>query len=153
MANEPIETTGECELYLDVDCSSLSYDSRPSPTVLNAVEDLKRQQQLSTTSVQQDFGRTESYQESLATSLLSRLDSKSISEAELTEAFCRDVDSFSFEFERQESPRRAAPPRPQTPRINSNKPPLCAQVIQSSQKGFLKPIYFAGSKICLCRRL
>ena len=131
--------TGECELYLDVDCSGLSYESRPSASVLRAVEDLQRQQQqLSTTSLQQDFGRTESYQESLATSLLSRLDSKSISEAELTEAFCRDVDSFSFEFERQEAPGRAAAPlRPQAPKINSNKPPLCAEVTQSSWKDFL----------------
>ena len=130
--------TGECELYLDVDCSGLSYESRPSASVLRAVEDLQRQQQqLSTTSLQQDFGRTESYQESLSTSLLSRLNSKSISEAELTEAFCRDVDSFSFEFERQEAPgRAAAPPRPQAPQINSNKPPLCAEVTQSSWKYF-----------------
>jgi len=120
--------TGECELYLDVDCSGLSYESRPSASVLAAVEDLKRQQLSTTSIVQQEFGRTESYQESLATSLLSQLDGKSISEAELTEAFCRDVDSFSFEFERQESPRSAAPPRPQAPRINSNKPPLCAEV-------------------------
>ena len=51
--------SGECELYLDVDCSGLSYESRPSASVLRAVEDLQRQQQqLSTTSVQQDFGRT-----------------------------------------------------------------------------------------------
>ena len=122
--------SGECELYLDVDCSGLSYESRPSASVLRAVEDLQRQQQqLSTTSVQQDFGRTESYQESLATSLLSRLDGNRNSEAELTEAFCRDVDSFSFEFERQEAPPSgAAPQRPQAPRSNSNKPPLCAEV-------------------------
>ena len=126
------QTTGECELYLDVDCSGLSYESRPSASVLRAVEELQRQQQqLSTTSVQQDFGRTESYQESLSTSLLSRLDGNSISETELTEAFCRDVDSFSFEFERQEAPRRAtaSPTKPQAPRINSNKPPLCAEVL------------------------
>ena len=126
------QITGECELYLDVDCSRLSYESRPSASVLRAVEELQRQQQqLSTTTLQQDFGRTESYQESLSTSLLSRLDSNSISEAELTEAFCRDVDSFSFEFERQEAPpRRPTAPlqRPQAPRINSNKPPLCAEV-------------------------
>jgi len=126
--------TGECELYLDVDCSGLSYESRPSASVLRAVEDLQRQQQqLSTTSVQQDFGRTESYQESLATSLLSRLDGNRNSEAELTEAFCRDVDSFSFEFERQEAPPSgAAPRRPQAPRRNSNKPPLCAEVPRSA---------------------
>merc|ERR1712130_166638 len=128
--------TGECELYLDVDCSRLSYESRPSASVLRAVEELQRQQQqLSTTTLQQDFGRTESYQESLSTSLLSRLDSNSISEAELTEAFCRDVDSFSFEFERQEAPpRRPTAPlqRPQAPRINSNKPPLCAEVPRSA---------------------
>ena len=42
-------------------------------------------QQLST-AVEQNFGRTESYQESLATSLLSKLDANSISEAELAEA-------------------------------------------------------------------
>jgi len=123
--------TGECELYLDVDCSSLSYESRPSASVLRAVDDLKRQQQLSA-AVEQNFGRTESYQESLATSLLSKLDANSISEAELTEAFCRDVDSFSFEFERQVSPRQAAPSRPQAPRINSNKPRLCAEVPRSA---------------------
>ena len=114
-----------------MDCSSLSYESRPSASVLRAVDDLKRQQQLST-AVEQNFGRTESYQESLATSLLSKLDANSISEAELTEAFCRDVDSFSFEFERQVSPRQAAPSRPQAPRINSNKPRLCAEVSKSS---------------------
>ena len=127
------EMSGECELYLDVDCSGLSYESRPSASVLRAVEDLQRQQQqLSTTTVQQDFGRTESYQESLATSLLSRLDGNRNSEAELTEAFCRDVDSFSFEFERQEAPPSgAAPQRPQAPRRNSNKPPLCAEVLTS----------------------
>ena len=96
-ANNPIDK-GECELYLDVDCSGLSYESRPSASVLAAVEDLKRQQQLSTTSsIQQEFGRTESYQESLSTSLLSRLDGKSISEAELTEAFCRDVNTFDHQ--------------------------------------------------------
>jgi len=100
--------------------------------VLRAVEDLKRQQQLQAV-VQQDFGRTESYQESLATSLLSKLDGKTTSEAELTEAFCRDVDSFSFEFERQESPPRAVvSSRPQSPRISSNKPPLCAEVPRSA---------------------
>ena len=101
-------------------------------------------------------------QESLATSLLSKLDGKTTSEAELTEAFCRDVDSFSFEFERQvgswwwwfslmlkllmmilvnltlkiqESPPRAVvSSRPQSPRISSNKPPLCAEVFNTFWK-------------------
>ena len=144
------QKTGECELYLDVDCSSLSYESRPSASVLRAVDDLKRQQQLST-AVEQNFGRTESYQESLATSLLSKLDANSISEAELTEAFCRDVDSFSFEFERQVSPRQAAPSRPQAPRINSNKPRLCAEVSKSSLE--IPCTDSAGSQISMCCRL
>ena len=163
------------DFFLNIKPGNLESDSTSkSDTLFRAVEDLKRQQQLQAV-VQQDFGRTESYQvggnkfiflilpwlilsdqESLATSLLSKLDGKTTSEAELTEAFCRDVDSFSFEFERQvgsfrwwfslilkllmmilvnltlkiqESPPRAVvPSRPQTPRISSNKPPLCAEV-------------------------
>ena len=169
------------DFFLNIKLGNLeSYSTWKPDTLLRAVEDLKRQQQLQAV-VQQDFGRTESYQvggnkfiflispcpflsdqESLATSLLSKLDGKTTSEAELTEAFCRDVDSFSFEFERQvgsfrwwfslmlkllmmilvnltlkiqESPPRAVvSSRPQSPRISSNKPPLCAEVFNTFWK-------------------
>jgi len=29
---------GECQLFLDVDCSSITYESQPSKTILDAVE-------------------------------------------------------------------------------------------------------------------
>ena len=29
---------GECQFYLDVDCSSFTYETQPSPTILAAVE-------------------------------------------------------------------------------------------------------------------
>merc|ERR1719365_424336 len=29
---------GECQIYMDVDCSAITYDTPPSPTILEAVE-------------------------------------------------------------------------------------------------------------------
>merc|ERR1719319_20933 len=90
---------GECQLYLDADCSSVTYTSAPSAAVLAAARDLAGRPAAATAVLD----RTESYQETLATSLLSRVDANTVTEAELTEAFCRDVDSLSFEFDRQET--------------------------------------------------
>ena len=45
------------------------------------------------------FSRTETKEESLATSLLARIDPQNVTKDELTEAFCRDVDAYSFEFQ------------------------------------------------------
>ena len=43
--------------------------------------------------------RTESANETLANSLLTRIDPKNATADEIKEAFCRDIDSFSFEME------------------------------------------------------
>ena len=40
-------------------------------------------------------------QESLSNSLLTQMDAKQASEAELREAFCRDIDAYSFEMQPQ----------------------------------------------------
>ena len=45
------------------------------------------------------MSRTETKEESLATSLLARIDAQNVTKDELTEAFCRDVDAYSFEFQ------------------------------------------------------
>ena len=43
--------------------------------------------------------RTQAKEESLATSLLGWMDLESASKDQLTEAFCRDIDAYSFEFQ------------------------------------------------------
>ena len=43
--------------------------------------------------------RTQAIEESLKTSLLGWIDLESASKDQLTEAFCRDIDAYSFEFQ------------------------------------------------------
>ena len=89
------------QLFLDVDCSSITYESQPSQTILNAVEKAKAEisdvEEL--TEVSGSLDRTESANETLANSLLTRIDPKNATAEEIKEAFCRDIDSFSFEME------------------------------------------------------
>ena len=60
------------QLYLDVDCSDITYESKPSQTVLNAVEKAKKE----LIGVDENgpvlnvTGRTETANESLSNSLL-----------------------------------------------------------------------------------
>ena len=51
------------------------------------------------TEVSGSLDRTESANETLANSLLTRIDPKNATAEEIKEAFCRDIDSFSFEME------------------------------------------------------
>jgi len=100
----------ECQLYMDVDCSSITYDTEPSPVILEAVnKTLERIAENNKTSSEDLIGETtvsandtepisQDPDEALSNSLLTSLDPKETSEAELKEAFCRDIDSFSFEF-------------------------------------------------------
>lgn len=140
--------TAECQLYLDVDCSAVTYDTPPAAAILEAVrraeaeETLKKQQLaaaaaansslttangtmplaaagalpppgavLSETADLPPLNRTQTREESLATSLLSKIDTQKASEAELKEAFCRDIDAYSFEFN-----------------TDNGKPKLCPEV-------------------------
>ena len=45
------------------------------------------------------FGRIETKHESLSTSLLTQIEKSNATDLELKEAFCRDIDAFSFDFQ------------------------------------------------------
>merc|ERR1711974_504548 len=92
---------GECQIFLDVDCSSITYDTKPSTTILNAVDKAKKELELADEGETKPLGRTETANETLANSLLTRIDPKNATADEIKEAFCRDIDSFSFELEPQ----------------------------------------------------
>ena len=83
---------------MDVDCSSITYESQPSKTILDAVERAEKKIDGQETP-EQELERTESANETLANSLLSEIDAKKATPEEIKEAFCRDIDSFSFEME------------------------------------------------------
>ena len=84
---------------MDVDCSSITYETKPSEAILTAVEKAKKDMEENLLGEVVPLGRTESKNESLATSLLTKIDTKSATDDELKEAFCRDIDSFSFEMQ------------------------------------------------------
>ena len=118
---------GECQFYLDVDCSAITYDTPPSPVVLEAVnatlakngavggggdsggeendtdygESVGEQDAVDSQSNDSEVANL-TMEASLKNSLLSNIDPAKATEADIREAFCRDVDSFSFEFGRQE---------------------------------------------------
>jgi len=95
---------GECQLFLDVDCSSVTYDTKPDPVILEAVnktlekvaEANKTQEEVG----EENANSTSTPAEALSNSLLSSIDvnKDDVSQAQLKEAYCRDVDSFSWEF-------------------------------------------------------
>ena len=85
------EFANECQIFLDVDCSHISYESKPSQAILDAVETGKKR------NIQIDTeNRTETAQETLKNSLLSFIDIEHATKNEIKEAFCRDIDVFSF---------------------------------------------------------
>jgi len=102
----------ECQIFIDVDCSAITYDTPPSKFVLNAVA---RAEQNNISQVLQDSGRTPTIEESIGSSLLSQIDRSKATEAQLREAYCRDVDAFSFDFN-----------------IDDGKPTKCSPVPRSS---------------------
>ena len=81
---------------MDVDCSSVTYDTPPSTAVLTAVKKAEAEEDSGLVG-ENIIGRTEAKNESLANSLLPRM-SKDATDQELKEAFCRDIDSFSLEM-------------------------------------------------------
>jgi len=202
---------GECQIYMNVDCSSITYDTPVSEAVMTAVEKAKQDMAdaagcpqpnyfcsdgescipsgrvcdgvadcpqtetgpggeeegecgsgggpipqeggLATTpttttnttvnTVQtgrdtEFLNRTQSKEESLSTSLLTRLDPTKVTPEELTEAFCRDIDAFSFEFQNTTTPPVVTTPPPpppdERPSLLCTKVPshLCAVAYDSS---------------------
>lgn len=108
---------GECQLYLDVDCSSYTYDTKPSPIILEAVnktlEKTEGANNVTDTSLDtkpENATLSASPNATLSNSLLSSIDPKKASKAEINEAFCRDVDSFSWEFNQPERYTSTASP-------------------------------------------
>jgi len=121
---------------LDVDCSKITYDTPPDPLILKAVEITiarvnQTEENAGATNILVAGNETDSAvkNETLAAaeaekaaaaaeaksidraatldnSLLESIDPKKASQAQITEAYCRDVDSLSFEFQKQEDPRR-----------------------------------------------
>ena len=92
---------------MDVDCSAITYDTKPSPVILEAVN--KTLEKIGETNVTEvttvDLESTDSTEPlsvapeaALSNSLLSSIDVNKTTPAELKEAYCRDVDSFSWEF-------------------------------------------------------
>ncbi len=61
-----------CQLYLDVDCSEITYESKPSQTVLDAVDKAKKELIGADENgpILNVTGRTETANESLSNSLL-----------------------------------------------------------------------------------
>jgi len=93
------EEASECQFYMNVDCTSITYDTKPSPLILEAVN--KTLDDIGDEKVEEepiDANSTVTPEETLKNSLLSNIDPKAATENEITEAFCRDVDSFSWEF-------------------------------------------------------
>jgi len=91
---------GECQIYMDQDCTQFTYDTQPSPTILAAVA--RAQAEIGSQTAQQadptGMVGTETYQETLSNSLL-RFMPETATDLELREAFCRDIDAYSYEFD------------------------------------------------------
>jgi len=190
---------GECEFYNNVDCSDITYDTPPSPTILEAVEKAKQRLNATeacpkpkflcedaTTCLEEaqvcngvsdcplwetgpggedeeclDDGSGEEPEEAqegdpssqavtpqnqlaprrqMTNSLLKQIDPKKATADELREAFCRDVDAYSFDLQRIASPANtvSVPPPHQheehgnTPDENDERPDkgFCQKVPQ-----------------------
>jgi len=121
--------SGECQMYLDVDCSKITYETPPSAAILSAVDRAKMAGISQVPGETEPLGRTENMQESLSNSLLRQMDAQS-SEAELREAFCRDIDAYSFEF--QPSVSQIVAPRTAIQPIRDERPAKCDVVPRSA---------------------
>lgn len=89
----------ECELYIDVDCSRITYDTPASRNILSAVD--RTMADLDGRNNPSIFNSNNNIENVMANSLLTHMDPSSSSQDEIREAFCRDTDSFSHEFRRR----------------------------------------------------
>ena len=99
---------------MDVDCSSITYETKPSTVVLEAVnktlDSLEGQNtteiNLSDPTKPENQTISASPNATLANSLLSSIDKDKASKEDIKEAFCRDIDSFSWELGKPERQRQ-----------------------------------------------
>jgi len=181
---------GECEFYNNVDCSDITYDTPPSPTILEAVEKAKQRLNATeacpkpkflcedaTTCLEEaqvcngvddcplwetgpggedeeclDDGSGEEPEEAqeggdpstqaltpqnqlapgrqMTNSLLKQIDPKKATADELREAFCRDVDAYSFDLQRIASPANTVSvPPPHQHDENEERPSLFCEKV------------------------
>jgi len=105
----------ECQLYINVDCSKFTYETKVSPEVEKAVA--KAEIRLKNEPENEDtvnllvagnetdaevLNETITIENVLKTSLLTDIDlnDKSLKDDDITEAYCRDVDALSHEFQK-----------------------------------------------------
>ena len=103
-------------MYIDVDCSDVTYGSEPSPVVLKAVDETLQKignKNITENYLVDDKSRpvdstfSPSPNASLENSLLSSINPNEASEHEMKEAFCRDVDSFSWDLAMPETEKES----------------------------------------------
>ena len=143
------EQAQECQIYINVNCTAFTYETPPSPLILDSIKNETNPhpvnflinntipQEVNTTlteksksidnnqTVQNTTSRladnlTPTIEESLSNSLLSKLDKDRATANDLTEAFCRDVDSFSFDMNTED------------PRLKDRKPQNCEKIPESA---------------------
>ena len=108
---------------MDVDCSKFTYDTLPSATIQAAVEKAQREiDDMPLIGEGVMLNRTETQEEVLSKSLLKHIDEKEASEDDILEAYCRDVDAYSFEFNQPETQQqnRVVSVAPQRPQVRKN---------------------------------
>jgi len=114
----------ECQLFIDVDCTNVTYSSTVSDEVKAAAETLETN--LGNTTLEIPTNRTQTGEESLKESLLSVITASDNATLEvLNEAFCRDAEAFSEAFQVDDTINRPANCQP----IDNN---LCAILYDSS---------------------
>ena len=100
----------ECEFYLDVDCSNVTYKTPVSFVVDSAANNslAKLNQSGESPITLEDLQNERNFTagEILATSMLTNINPQEATEPEIKEAFCRDVDTFSWEFGEYEDLQR-----------------------------------------------
>merc|ERR550519_2708869 len=100
----------ECQLYLEVDFSNITYDTKVDPIILEAVNKTEARIEnddsvnLLVAGNETDpsiFNETApDREETLKASLLESIDPQKANEDQIREAYCRDVDSLSHEFQK-----------------------------------------------------
>jgi len=131
----------ECQVYLDVDCSKFTYDTPASSLIQTAAEKAQREMnEMPLIGEGVVLDRTETQEEVLSRSLLKHIDEKTASEDDILEAYCRDVDAYSFDLndaqqqaQQQNNLALGAPRAQQTPMIlDPDRPPACQPAPRSA---------------------
>jgi len=123
---------------LDVDCTKFTYDTAPSATIQAAVEKAQREiQEMPLIGEGLMLNRTETQEETLSRSLLKHIDEKEASEDDILEAYCRDVDAYSFEFnnperQQQNTVMSVGQQTPQNQNLDPERPPTCDPIPMSA---------------------